>query len=130
LLHLSARVRKEVREKDSMGADDAIRVMFALAIDLLLVAPIRVDNLAGLEIARHFVSVRRGRLVKACQCFFKSTNADQRVSSVLMCLREVRFEGNHLVIARHCVDRASKHSQSATAFIMCLHEAWYWLPPA
>ena len=60
LVHLPARVRREVRAQDTIGPEDDARVMFALAVDLLLVAPIRVDNLAGLDIRRHLVSVRRG----------------------------------------------------------------------
>jgi integrase len=55
LVNLPGRVRHEVQEDDPGGRREALRVMFALAVELLLVAPMRINNLAGLEIARHFV---------------------------------------------------------------------------
>jgi integrase len=60
LVNLPARVRREIQHADAGGRRDALRVMFALAVELLLVAPVRINNLAGLEIARHFMRSRSG----------------------------------------------------------------------
>jgi integrase len=60
LINLSSRVLREVRHADSGGRRDALRVMFALAVELLVAAPLRIDNLTGLEIDRHFKRVRSG----------------------------------------------------------------------
>ncbi|HEY0418136.1 MAG TPA: site-specific integrase, partial [Acetobacteraceae bacterium] len=60
LIHLPARVLREVQRKDGGGRRDALRVMFALAVELLIIAPVRVDNLAGLETERHFLCPGRG----------------------------------------------------------------------
>jgi len=53
-------VLREVQQDDPGGRREALRVMFALAVELLTVAPVGIDNLAGLEIERHFVHIRSG----------------------------------------------------------------------
>jgi integrase len=60
LLTLPARVIREVRRSDQHGHRDAVRVMRALAVELLIVAPIRIRNLTSLEIERHLVRTRLG----------------------------------------------------------------------
>ena len=60
LVKLPARVLREVRQNDPGGRREAVRVMLALAVELLTMAPVRIDNLASLEIARHFVRIRSG----------------------------------------------------------------------
>lgn len=60
LLNLPSRVLREVGQDDPGGRREALRVMFALAVELLTVAPVRIDNLAGLEIERHFLHIRSG----------------------------------------------------------------------
>ena len=58
LVNLPARVLHDVRRHDLGSRREALRVMLALAVELLLVAPMRINNLAGLELARHFVHTR------------------------------------------------------------------------
>jgi integrase len=61
LINLPARVFAEMQRSDSGKREDALRVMLALAVELLLVAPMRIGNLAGLDITRHFVRTGHGR---------------------------------------------------------------------
>ena len=61
LLDLPDRVMRRVRKEDRGGHRDAVRVAFALAIELLIVAPIRIKNLTSLEPERHLVRTRLGR---------------------------------------------------------------------
>jgi integrase len=60
LLNLPSRVLREIRQKDPGGRREGLRVMFAYAVELLIIAPMRIDNLAGLEIARHFKRTHNG----------------------------------------------------------------------
>jgi integrase len=61
LLHLPRRVLSQVERKGDKTHTTALRVMNALAVEILTVAPIRIDNLCGLEIDRHIVETKRGR---------------------------------------------------------------------
>ncbi|HEY3813485.1 MAG TPA: site-specific integrase [Caulobacteraceae bacterium] len=61
LLTLPQRVYRELAAKDTGGPDDARRAMLALGVEILLVAPMRVDNLVNLDLSRHLVPVRRGK---------------------------------------------------------------------
>lgn len=60
LLTLPYRVLREVERADMGRRRDALRVMAALAVELLIVAPVRVKNLTSLEIDRHIVRTRLG----------------------------------------------------------------------
>ena len=60
LLDLPARVLAETRRDDDGGKSAAVRVMMALAIELLTMAPMRAGNLVALEVDRHIVRIRRG----------------------------------------------------------------------
>lgn len=51
----------QVRHNDKGGYRDAQRVMYALVVELLTVAPIRIKNLTSLEVERHFVRTSYGR---------------------------------------------------------------------
>lgn len=55
LLTLPERVLRRVQRTDSGKRGEAVAVMFATAIELLLVAPMRIKNLASLETERHLV---------------------------------------------------------------------------
>jgi integrase len=61
LLTLPKRVMQEVERHDDGDRKMAVRVMRALAIELLIVAPMRIRNLVELDIDRHIVRTRRGR---------------------------------------------------------------------
>ena len=61
LMALPARVLRQVQEGNTGSQADAIRVMFALAVEILIVAPMRVRNLCELDIDRHLIVTRRGR---------------------------------------------------------------------
>jgi integrase len=58
LLHLPQRVFAELARKDDGSIAAARWAMRALAVELLLHAPIRLNNLAGLRTDRHLVSMR------------------------------------------------------------------------
>jgi integrase len=59
LLGLPARVLAEVRRDDRGTQTDARRLMLAVAVALLTVTAMRIDNLASLEPERHFVRIGR-----------------------------------------------------------------------
>jgi integrase len=61
LLNLPRSVLADVAKKHDGKRQSALRVMFALAAEILIVAPMRVDNLCGLNIDRHIVEIGRGR---------------------------------------------------------------------
>jgi integrase len=61
LLRLPQTIFARAARQKAGDADEARAVMLALAVELLIVAPIRVDNLAGLEHARHLVVLGRGK---------------------------------------------------------------------
>jgi integrase len=55
LLGLPGRLLREVQDNDKGGRRDAVRVASALAIELLINAPIRVENLTELKWEGHFL---------------------------------------------------------------------------
>jgi integrase len=61
LLHLPATVLSQARREDTGDATEARRVLLATAIEFLIVAPMRVDNLTSMEHERHIVQFGRGR---------------------------------------------------------------------
>ena len=61
LMNLPDRVKQDVLRLDDGGREPALRMMLAVVLQLLLVAPIRFDNYAGMELHRHLVEVRRGK---------------------------------------------------------------------
>jgi hypothetical protein len=65
LLNLPARVVGEVLKSGRTGYREARMIQTALAIELLLNAPVRVQNLASIELNRHVIEVgsRRKRLL-------------------------------------------------------------------
>jgi integrase len=60
LLSLPERILEDVRRNDGGGYGAAMRIAYAVAIELLIVAPMRIKNLASLEHDRHFVRSRIG----------------------------------------------------------------------
>jgi len=56
LLRLPRQVFEELESKDTGLRSDALRAMFALAVRLLVVAPMRVSNLVGLQFGRHILT--------------------------------------------------------------------------
>lgn len=61
LLNLPQKVFDDARRKDAGKRADAVRVMLVLAVELLIVAPMRIDCLVGLEPDHHLVKIRRGK---------------------------------------------------------------------
>src|SRR5262249_28095952 len=61
LLALPQRVVHEVQRNDKRGKREALLVQTALAIEILLMAPIRIGNLANLCFDRHIVRSRAGK---------------------------------------------------------------------
>src|SRR6266404_1526075 len=60
LLNLPYRVFQEVRRKPVGDRQEALRVMLALAVEVLIMAPVRIDNLVSIEIGRNLVRTRPG----------------------------------------------------------------------
>jgi integrase len=60
LLSFPTRVFRELPVDASPDHDLCIRAQSALAVAILLAAPLRVENIAGLRLDRHFVQYRRG----------------------------------------------------------------------
>ena len=60
-LHLSERVLKEAQADELGSVEQARRVMFALAVEIEIVAPMRVANLTALEVDRHIVQIGHGK---------------------------------------------------------------------
>jgi integrase len=60
LLTLPDRILRRVRKADRGGRRDAVRVMYAVAVELLTVAPMRIRNLTLIEAERHLVHTRLG----------------------------------------------------------------------
>jgi len=58
LVELPRRIRELVERSGRKGAREAKLLQSAVAIELLLVAPVRISNLASIEIHRHLVTVR------------------------------------------------------------------------
>jgi integrase len=61
LVRLPAKIFAQLAQADDNSVEGARRAMYALALALLLVAPMRARNLVGLEQNRHFITHRRGR---------------------------------------------------------------------
>jgi integrase len=61
LIHLPARLLKKARRLDRTRRNDSLPVQIALAIEILIFAPIRLGNLARLRIDQHFHWSRAGR---------------------------------------------------------------------
>ncbi len=61
LLTLPQRVLAETLPEENVDRATAQRFMCAIAVELLTVAPVRMKNLAALELDRHFRATRRGR---------------------------------------------------------------------
>jgi integrase len=61
LLDLPQKVFGEARKAGVGDAEEARRVMLALAVEMLLCAMLRGANLCGLEVDRHFIGIGRGR---------------------------------------------------------------------
>lgn len=60
LLNLPAKVARQADRKPTGSRDEALRVMFAVAVEILTMAPMRLANLAQIEIGPHLVETRRG----------------------------------------------------------------------
>lgn len=61
LLNLPRRLVADVQGGDWQKHADAVRAMLAVAVELLIAAPMRIDCLVGLMPDRHLVAVRRGK---------------------------------------------------------------------
>src|SRR5262249_35786588 len=59
LVNLPSRILRDVARSGRCGMREAKRVQTALAIELLLVAAVRIANLSAIEIDRHFVVVQQ-----------------------------------------------------------------------
>lgn len=60
LLRLPAQVLREVERKPTGSREEALRVMFAVAVEILIMAPMRLRNLTRLELGAHLIETRRG----------------------------------------------------------------------
>ncbi len=60
LLELPGRVLRRVEKANTGSRKDALRVMFALAVEILTRAPMRVSNLCAFDLERDLVETRRG----------------------------------------------------------------------
>lgn len=63
LVGVGHKVLTELQRANTGSRRDAVRAMLAMAVELLIVAPMRVENLAELQPERHLVINRRGRSV-------------------------------------------------------------------
>jgi integrase len=61
LLRLSRRILSEVLASGRKGYREAKLIQTALAVELLLNAPVRIQNLASIDLDRHFVEVGAGK---------------------------------------------------------------------
>lgn len=61
LIGLPLRVFQELGRKKTPTPQEALRVMHAVAIELLLHVPVRIGNLTHTEIGRNLLEVRRGK---------------------------------------------------------------------
>ncbi len=61
LLNLPGSVLKKVQKANTGKRKDALRVMFALAVEILTRAPMRVTNLCEFDLDRDLVETRRGK---------------------------------------------------------------------
>jgi integrase len=58
LVKLAQRIRREVHRAGRKGRREAKLMQTAVAIELLLMAPVRISNLASIEVSRHLVMVQ------------------------------------------------------------------------
>ncbi len=61
LLEFPSRVFEQIKRTDKGRRQDSIRVQIALAVELLLMAPMRAENLVTLNIKRHIQRSRTGK---------------------------------------------------------------------
>lgn len=61
LLHLPRTVFHSLPFTDKLEAENGRLAMMALAVELLIVAPMRISNLVGLELHRHIITTGRGK---------------------------------------------------------------------
>jgi integrase len=62
LLDLPANLLRQSQREDVGGREHLVGVVYALAIELLTVVPMRIKNLTTLEVERHFIRSDRGAL--------------------------------------------------------------------
>jgi len=60
LLSLPAKLLRQAQRCDAGGKRELTAIICALAIELLIAAPVRIQNLVTLEVDRHIVQSRRG----------------------------------------------------------------------
>lgn len=60
LLGLPAKLLRQAQRCDAGGKVELTAIIYALAIELLIVAPVRIKNLTTLQVDRHIVHSRRG----------------------------------------------------------------------
>src|SRR5262249_54563126 len=58
LVTLAQRIHREVQHACRKGRREAKMMQTAVAIELLLMAPVRISNLASIEVSRHLVTVQ------------------------------------------------------------------------
>ena len=61
LLHLSDELLRDARKKGVRARNAALMLQVAVAVEILLYAPLRVTNLASLHLERHLRWIRNGR---------------------------------------------------------------------
>jgi integrase len=99
LLELPERVFEELADKDRLLRADGLRAMYALAVDLLLVAPLRINMLVGLELGRHVVITpgERSRLTH----LLIATGEDKTPQPFEAMLRNAVNDRLHLFLERY-----------------------------
>ena len=60
LLNLPAKLLRQAQRGDAGGKRELTAIIYAVAIELLIGAPVRIKNLTTLEVDRHIVQSRRG----------------------------------------------------------------------
>jgi integrase len=60
LLGLPAKLMRQAQRYDAGGKRELTAIIYAVAIELLIVAPVRIKNLTTLDVGRHVVHSRRG----------------------------------------------------------------------
>lgn len=58
ILNLPRRVLKDVQERNTGSRQDALNVMLAVAVEILIVSALRVDNVASINIDEHIVEIQ------------------------------------------------------------------------
>ena len=61
LLNLPATILEEAEKSGEPTEKSARKVMMALAVEILIMAPMRIANLTQIELGRHLVETRRGK---------------------------------------------------------------------